>query len=161
MDKLEQGDKEARRRWTAVLRKRRSTGEPYIMFKGNVNNQNPEAYKKNNLKVYMTNICVTGDTLIDVQFLNGDMDKVQISEIGSLLKLTPSIKVLSKNLETKENEWNLITDWGMTDEFAEVYEIEDCVTGKIVKCTHNHKFLTHRGWIEAKDLVETDELVIN
>ena len=57
MSKLDQGDKEARRRWTAVLRKRRSTGEPYIMFKGNVNRQNPEAYKKNGLKVYMTNIC--------------------------------------------------------------------------------------------------------
>jgi ribonucleoside-diphosphate reductase alpha chain len=27
------------------------------MFKGNVNNQNPEAYKKNGLKVFMTNIC--------------------------------------------------------------------------------------------------------
>jgi ribonucleoside-diphosphate reductase alpha chain len=27
------------------------------MFKGNVNKQNPEAYKKNSLKVYMTNIC--------------------------------------------------------------------------------------------------------
>lgn len=57
MDKLEQGDKEARKRWTAVLRKRKATGEPYIMYKGNVNNQNPEAYKKNGLKVYMTNIC--------------------------------------------------------------------------------------------------------
>lgn len=57
MNRLEQGDKEARRRWTAVLRKRKSTGEPYIMYKGNVNRQNPEAYKKNGLKVYMTNIC--------------------------------------------------------------------------------------------------------
>ena len=57
MDKLEQGDKEARKRWTAVLRKRKATGEPYIMYKGNVNNQNPEAYKKNGLKVFMTNIC--------------------------------------------------------------------------------------------------------
>jgi len=57
MNKLEQGDKEARRRWTAVLRKRKSTGEPYIMYKGNINRQNPEAYKKNGLKVYMTNIC--------------------------------------------------------------------------------------------------------
>lgn len=57
MDKLEQGDKEARRRWTAVLRKRKATGEPYIMYKGNVNDQSPEAYKKNGLKVYMTNIC--------------------------------------------------------------------------------------------------------
>ena len=57
MRDLENGDEEARKRWAAVLKKRRQTGEPYIMFKGNVNNQNPEAYKKNHLKVYMTNIC--------------------------------------------------------------------------------------------------------
>jgi ribonucleoside-diphosphate reductase alpha chain len=57
MKKVENGDKEARARWTAVIRKRRQTGEPYIMFKGNVNRNNPEAYKQNGLKVYMTNIC--------------------------------------------------------------------------------------------------------
>ena len=57
MQKLEQGDKEARKRWAAVLRKRRTTGEPYIMFKGNVNRANPDAYKNNQLKVFMTNIC--------------------------------------------------------------------------------------------------------
>ena len=57
MQKVENGDKEARSRWTAVLRKRRQTGEPYIMYKGNVNRNNPEAYKQNGLKVYMTNIC--------------------------------------------------------------------------------------------------------
>jgi ribonucleoside-diphosphate reductase alpha chain len=57
MRKVEQGDPEARKRWSAVLQKRRQTGEPYIMYKGNVNNQNPEAYKKNGLKVFMTNIC--------------------------------------------------------------------------------------------------------
>ena len=57
MQKLDAGDKEARSRWLAVLKKRRATGEPYIMFKGNVNRHNPEAYTKNGLKVYMTNIC--------------------------------------------------------------------------------------------------------
>lgn len=57
MQKVEAGDKEARKRWAAVLRKRRATGEPYIMFKGNVNSANPDAYKNNGLKVYMTNIC--------------------------------------------------------------------------------------------------------
>jgi len=57
MKKLSEGDKESRKRWAAVLKKRRSTGEPYIMFKGNVNRANPEAYKQNGLKVYMTNIC--------------------------------------------------------------------------------------------------------
>lgn len=57
MRKVEQGDEEARKKWAAVIRKRRQTGEPYIMFKGNVNNQNPDAYKNNGLKVFMTNIC--------------------------------------------------------------------------------------------------------
>lgn len=57
MQKVKDGDKEARKRWAAVLRKRRSTGEPYIVYKGNINRQNPEAYKQNGLKVYMTNIC--------------------------------------------------------------------------------------------------------
>jgi len=160
MNRLEQGDKEARRRWTAVLRKRKSTGEPYIMYKGNVNRQNPEAYKKNGLKVYMTNICVTGDTLINIKFENDDIDMVQIDQIGALLELSPSIKVMSKNIDTGEDEWNLITDFGMTDEFAEVYEIEDINTNKVVKCTANHKFLTSRGWVKAEDLVETDELII-
>ena len=57
MRKVEEGDLEARRKWGKVLQKRKATGEPYIMFKGNVNKQNPEAYKQNGLKVYMTNIC--------------------------------------------------------------------------------------------------------
>jgi ribonucleoside-diphosphate reductase alpha chain len=57
MRKLEDGNDEARRRWGKVLQKRKATGEPYIMYKGNVNKANPEAYKQNSLKVFMTNIC--------------------------------------------------------------------------------------------------------
>jgi len=57
MRKLEQGDADARTRWSKLLRKRKATGEPYIMFKGNVNKANPPAYKDNGLKVHMTNIC--------------------------------------------------------------------------------------------------------
>ena len=57
MRKLRDGDKVARRRWSKLLQKRKATGEPYIMFKGNVNKQNPSMYKDNALKVFMTNIC--------------------------------------------------------------------------------------------------------
>ena len=57
MRKLTAGDKVARRKWGKLLQKRKATGEPYIMFKGNVNKNNPPAYKDNALKVYMTNIC--------------------------------------------------------------------------------------------------------
>ena len=57
MRKLQDGDDTARRKWGKLLQKRKATGEPYIMFKGNVNKQNPDMYKNNGLKVHMTNIC--------------------------------------------------------------------------------------------------------
>jgi len=57
MRKLETGDAEARRKWSKLLQKRKATGEPYILFKGNTNKTNPAAYKNNGLKVHMTNIC--------------------------------------------------------------------------------------------------------
>ena len=57
MRKLEDGEPTARRKWGKLLQKRKATGEPYIMFKGNVNKNNPDMYKKNGLKVFMTNIC--------------------------------------------------------------------------------------------------------
>ena len=57
MRRLESGDQEARSRWSKLLQKRKATGEPYILFKGNTNKANPPAYKSNSLKVHMTNIC--------------------------------------------------------------------------------------------------------
>jgi len=57
MRRLEQGDSEARRKWGRVLQKRKATGEPYILFKGNTNKANPQAYRTHGLKVHMTNIC--------------------------------------------------------------------------------------------------------
>jgi len=57
MRKLEAGSADARNKWSKLLQKRKATGEPYIMFKGNTNKANPDAYKSNSLKVHMTNIC--------------------------------------------------------------------------------------------------------
>jgi len=57
MRKLDAGDKDARRLWGKLLQKRKATGEPYILFKGNTNKNNPEQYRKHGLKVHMTNIC--------------------------------------------------------------------------------------------------------
>lgn len=64
MAKVHAGDKEARRRWTEVLRSRLETGEPYIFFSDNVNNANPECYKRADLTVHGSNICteITGFT---------------------------------------------------------------------------------------------------
>jgi len=57
MKKLEQRDEKSMRIWLEILKTRMETGEPYIMFKDNVNKANPLAYMMNNLDVSMTNIC--------------------------------------------------------------------------------------------------------
>jgi len=57
MRKLVGGNESARRKWGKLLQKRKATGEPYILFKGNTNKSNPPAYKDHSLKVHMTNIC--------------------------------------------------------------------------------------------------------
>ncbi len=57
MEKLERRDAESMDLWIEILKSRMETGEPYIMYKDNVNNANPPAYQKNNLDVSMTNIC--------------------------------------------------------------------------------------------------------
>ena len=57
MRKLESRDPNALSTWATVLKARMETGEPYIMYKDNVNKDNPIAYRLNNLDVTMTNIC--------------------------------------------------------------------------------------------------------
>ena len=57
MHRLERRDPEAMEIWVEILKSRVETGEPYLMFKDNVNRANPLAYTKNNLDVTMTNIC--------------------------------------------------------------------------------------------------------
>ncbi len=57
MRRLQDRDGEAMSLWLDILKTRVETGEPYIMFKDNVNKNNPLAYAMNNLDVTMTNIC--------------------------------------------------------------------------------------------------------
>jgi len=57
MRSLQDRDSEAMSLWLDILKTRVETGEPYIMFKDNVNKNNPLAYAMNNLDVTMTNIC--------------------------------------------------------------------------------------------------------
>jgi ribonucleoside-diphosphate reductase alpha chain len=57
MKRLNDRDSDAMSLWLEVLKSRVETGEPYIMFKDNINKDNPLAYRMNNLDVSMTNIC--------------------------------------------------------------------------------------------------------
>jgi len=159
MNKLENKEPRALKLWGEILKTRLETGEPYIMFEDNVNNNNPQAYKNNNLHVSMTNICVTGDTKIHIK-IGEETKEIEIQDLEFTLQTTPEVYILSYNQDTLEKEYKLITNFGMTNPEAELLEIEDETTGFKLQCTPEHKILTkNRGWVEAQYLTEEDELV--
>jgi ribonucleoside-diphosphate reductase alpha chain len=57
MNRMINGDKECRRRWAAVLKKRSETGYPYIFYTDNANNHAPDVYKDKGRKINSSNMC--------------------------------------------------------------------------------------------------------
>ena len=71
------------------------------------------------------------------------------------------IEVLSYNTETNQQEWAPITAFAETSPKAKVMKITDEESGKSIVVTPEHKVFTkNRGYVMAKDLTETDELMI-
>lgn len=57
MKSMLDGDKEKRRIWGLVIKKRFESGYPYIFFKDNANNQAPQVYKDKGLTIHHSNLC--------------------------------------------------------------------------------------------------------
>ena len=51
------GDKSKRKIWAKIIQKRFETGYPYIFFNDTVNNNSPQTYKDNNIKIKAGNLC--------------------------------------------------------------------------------------------------------
>lgn len=152
----------AKELWQRILEMRMQTGEPYLHFIDESNRQLPQWLKDKGLKVHQSNLCVTGDTKIRVlDIITNEESIQQIGHFIDNLYEPNKWMVWSYNLETNKCEWKQITDAAMTNDNAEIYEIEDGASGKIIKCTPEHKVYTkNRGYVMAKDLKEDDILNI-
>jgi ribonucleoside-diphosphate reductase alpha chain len=51
------GDKEKRKIWSRIIQKRFETGYPYIFFTDTFNNNAPDVYRDNNIKIHASNLC--------------------------------------------------------------------------------------------------------
>jgi ribonucleoside-diphosphate reductase alpha chain len=156
----------------SLLKERAETGRIYIM---NIDHCNSHSSFKD--KVEMSNLCVAGDTLISIRHNLNDysdesisrdtIDKTTVIKIKDLEKFSNNLfvndlKVLSYNTETGKEEWAPITAFTQTSPKAKVMKITDEESGKSIVVTPEHKVFTkNRGYVMAKDLVQTDELVIN
>jgi len=72
----------------------------------------------------------------------------------------PDAKLLVQSFDEKTQEF--VVGLGHSPRIGQetccVYEIE-LESGEIYKVTDNHPLLTNRGWVQAKDLTEQDEIL--
>jgi len=115
MKKMVDGDKEARRIWGLVIKKRFESGYPYIFFSDNANNQAPQIYKDKGLKINNSNLC-------SEIMLSNQEDESFVCDLSSL------------NLETWE-------EWKANDATEVLVYFLDAVMSEFIDKTEGIKFM--------------------
>ena len=140
--------------WKRMLQVYIETGDLYIVCKDAMNKTNP--FYDAEMFINSYNLCLSGDTLLKIKDKKGKMRDVFLME----LEFSEGYEILSYNLETKQNEWKRGYDF-IKSKHKEYYEITDENSGKVIKCSGDHKIWTeNRGYVRAKDLKEDDVLKI-
>lgn len=111
------GDKEKRRIWGLIIKKRFESGYPYIFFTDNVNKQAPKVYKDKKLKINHSNLCT------EIMLSNGP-DESFVCDLSSL------------NLEQWDN-------WKNTDAVETLTYFLDSVMTEFINKTESMKFMAH------------------
>lgn len=144
--------------WQQILELRMQTGEPYLHFIDESNRKMPQHLKDLGLRIHQSNLCLTGDTLVNI-YVDGVNKSIRLDEVISLFDAGKEIKVKSKDIITGIVEYKEVTNAVMTARNAQLILIEDDISGKSIKCTPDHKVYTkNRGYVMAKDLKEDDTL---
>jgi len=150
----------AKHLWQQILEIRMHTGEPYLHFIDTSNRMMPQFQKDLGLKIRQSNLCLTGDTLVNV--IVDEVNKsIRLDEVITLFNEGKEVKVESKNLSNGIVEYKSVTNAAMTARNSQLILIEDEESGKSIRCTSEHKIYTkNRGYVMAKDLKEDDKLDI-
>jgi ribonucleoside-diphosphate reductase alpha chain len=115
MKKMVEGDKDARKIWGLVIKKRFESGYPYIFFSDNANNQAPQIYKDKGIKINNSNLCS------EIMLSNSE-DESFVCDLSSL------------NLETWE-------EWKATDAVEILVYFLDAVMSEFINKTEGMKFM--------------------
>lgn len=158
MKEMTEGDKVKRKVWGEILKKRFESGYPYIFFSDTVNNAAPQVYKDKGLRIHASNLCVTGDTLIEVVARGQESIMIRIQDLGFYMKRHEDVRVKSYDVENQRVVYSDAVAFAQTGESTDLMEIED-EKGNVLRCTPEHKIFTrNRGYVEAQYLREDDIL---
>ena len=133
------------------------SGYPYLLFEDTATRENPT-----NDKINMSNLCVKGDSMISISSdeRGENSTDVTLEEFKDILKSgVANQKFWVKSHNGLDVVWKKITAMSHNKR-SKFIRIED--EGKILEVTPDHEIWTkNRGWVEAQNLIETDELEID
>lgn len=117
MKSMLEGDKEKRRIWGLVIKKRFESGYPYLFFTDNANNIKPQVYKDKNYKINASNLC-------SEIFLPSKDDESFVCDLSSMNLL----------------HWD---DWKDTDAVETLVYFLDAVMTEFINKTEGIEFIKH------------------
>jgi len=147
----------AREVWNKVLESQIETGTPYILYKDSINEKSNQA---NIGIIRSSNLCLDENTNVMCR-IDGVEVEMTMADLDRKFKSGSRIEVLSRDTETGVDEWCLVENSGLMNENADTIKITDD-SGNSIICTPDHQVWTeNRGYVMAKDLEETDILMIS
>ena len=144
--------------FSQFAQERKDTGRIYLQNVDHANSHSP--FKSDIAPIRQSNLCLTGDAILEIQWPDGREEHINLQsfverwELGGMY----DVKVKSHDIESNQTVWCGVSAAAQTATVTELIEIQD-EAGRIIKCTPDHQILTkNRGYMMAKDLLETDEL---
>jgi intein/homing endonuclease len=128
-----------------------------MLYKDHANNKSNQ---KNIGTIKSSNLCLIGDTNLIVK-IGGEEKVISLLDAVEFHQNGEEIEVLSYDIENGVDEYEKVLGASRTSKNSEIIEILDEESGKKIICTPEHLVYTkNRGYVEAKDLLETDILQI-
>lgn len=115
MKSMTDGDKEKRKLWGEIIKKKFESGYPYIFFTDNVNNNKPQVYKDKGMKIHHTNLCT------EIMLPNG-VDESFVCNLASM------------NAETYD-------EWKDTDAVKTMIYFLDAVMTEFIQKTKDMRYM--------------------
>ena len=139
--------------FSSFVEERKNTGRIYLM---NVDHANDHgSFIKEVAPIRKRNLCcVSGETYVTVEMADGSIQDIMIKNV------TTDMRVLSRNNKTGKDEFRQVKASAMTRKNASLMKITD-ENGNSIVCTPDHRIYTkNRGYVEAQNILETDELLV-